>query len=144
MRTTKKRSVAYAATAATLALALAACGSGGDGGDGDKPSADDIGTVGAMEDFAVGTTFKATEPVTFGLMYRDHPNYPLKDDWDILTKLKENQNVEFEIQTAPLSDWQQAQAIAIGAGNAPDIISVTYHGQDSAFVAGGAILPVSD
>jgi putative aldouronate transport system substrate-binding protein len=144
MRTTKKRSVAYAATAATLALALAACGSGGDGGDGDKPSADDIGTVGAMEDFAVGTTFKATEPVTFGLMYRDHPNYPLKDDWDILTKFKENQNVSFDITSRPLSDWDQAKSVAIGAGNAPDIISVTHPGQEVQFVAGGAILPVSD
>ncbi|WP_136518067.1 MULTISPECIES: ABC transporter substrate-binding protein [Cellulomonas] len=144
MRTTRKRSVAFAATATTLALALAACSGGGSGGDEATADASELGQVGAMEDYDVGTTFKATEPVTFGLMYRDHPNYPLKDDWDILTKLKENQNVEFDIQTAPLSDWQQAQSIAIGAGNAPDIISVTYPGQEVPFVAGGAILPVSD
>ncbi|MBO0920135.1 extracellular solute-binding protein [Cellulomonas sp. zg-ZUI222] len=144
MRTTKKRPLALAATAATLALALAACSGGTDEETAQTPEVSDLGQVGAMEDYEVGTTFKATEPVSFGLMYRDHPNYPLKDDWDILTKLKENQNVEFEIQTAPLSDWQQAQSIAIGAGNAPDIISVTYPGQESAFVAGGAILPVSD
>jgi len=145
MRTTRKRSVAVAATTMTLALALAACSGGSDDADA-EPTADasELGQVGAMEDFEVGTTFKATEPVSFGLMYRDHPNYPLKDDWDILTKLQENQNVEFEIQTAPLSDWQQAQSIAIGAGNAPDIISVTYPGQESPFVAGGAILAVSD
>ncbi len=144
MRTTKKRSVAYAATAATLALALAACSGGSDDGDGDTPDVSELGQVGAMEDYGVGTTFKATEPLSFGLMYRDHPNYPLKDDWDILTKLTENQNVSFDIQSAPLSDWQQAQSIAIGAGNAPEIISVTYPGQEVAFVAGGAILPVSD
>ncbi|QGQ18354.1 extracellular solute-binding protein [Cellulomonas sp. JZ18] len=144
MRTTKKRSVALATTATTLVLALAACSGGGSGGDEATADESELGQVGAMEDYDVGTTFKATEPVTFGLMYRDHPNYPLKDDWDILTKLKENQNVEFDIQTAPLSDWQQAQSIAIGAGNAPDIISVTYPGQEVPFVAGGAILPVSD
>ena len=40
-------------------------------------------SVGAMEDFEVGTTFKATEPVDFSLMYRDHPNYPVKEDWSI-------------------------------------------------------------
>ncbi|MBD7917923.1 extracellular solute-binding protein [Cellulomonas sp. Sa3CUA2] len=144
MRTTKKRPLALAATAATLALALAACSGGTDDDAAETPEASELGQVGAMEDFEVGTTFKATEPVEFGLMYRDHPNYPIKDDWDILTKFKENQNVTFDIQTAPLSDWQQAQSIAIGAGNAKDIISVTYPGQESAFVAGGAILPVSD
>lgn len=143
MRTTKKRPLALAATAATLALALAACSGGGDDA-AETPEASELGQVGAMADYEVGTTFKATEPVTFGLMYRDHPNYPLKDDWDILTKLQENQNVAFDIQTAPMSDWQQAQSIAIGAGNAPDIISVTYPGQEAPFVAGGAILPVSD
>ncbi|GIG40222.1 ABC transporter substrate-binding protein [Cellulomonas phragmiteti] len=143
MRTTKRRPLATAVTAASLALALAAC-SGGSSDGGDAPEAGELGQVGAMEDYGVGTTFVATEPVSFGLMYRDHPNYPIKDDWDILTKLEENQKVTFDIQTAPLSDWQQAQSIAIGAGNAPDIISVTYPGQESAFVAGGAILPVSD
>lgn len=142
MRTTKKRPVVLAATAATLALALAACSGGSD--DGGTPDADDIGQVGAMEDYAVGTTFKATEPVSFGLMYRDHPNYPLKEDWDILQKFEENQNVSFDIQSRPLSDWDQAKSVALGAGNAPDIISVTYPGQEVQFVAGGAILPVSD
>ena len=144
MRTTKKRPLALAATAATLALALAACSGGTDDEAAKTPEASDLGQVGAMEDYGVGTTFVATEPVSFGLMYRDHPNYPIKDDWDILKKFEENQNVTFDIQTAPLSDWQQAQSIAIGAGNAKDIISVTYPGQESAFVAGGAILPVSD
>ena len=146
MRTTKKRPLALAATAATLALALAACsgGSDGDGDGGGTPAADDLGQVGAMEGYDVGTTFTASEPVTFGLLYRDHPNYPLKDDWDILTKFEENQNVSFDIQSAPLSDWDQAKSIAIGAGNAPEIISVTYPGQEVPFVAGGAILPVSD
>jgi putative aldouronate transport system substrate-binding protein len=143
MRTTKKRPLALAATAATLALALTAC-SGGSDEAAETPEASELGQVGAMEDYDVGTTFVATEPVSFGLMYRDHPNYPLKNDWDILTKLEENQKVTFDIQTAPLSDWQQAQSIAIGAGNAPDIISVTYPGQEVPFVAGGAILPVSD
>ena len=36
----------------------------------------------------VGDTFVATEPIELSLLYRDHPNYPLKDDWDILKKLE--------------------------------------------------------
>jgi len=144
MRTTKKRPLAIAATAATLALALAACSGGSDDDAAETPEVGELGQVGAMADYEVGTTFKATEPVTFGLLYRDHPNYPLKDDWRILTALEENQNVSFDIQSAPLSDWDQAKSIAIGAGNAPEIVSVTYPGQEVQFVAGGAILPVSD
>src|SRR5699024_7128891 len=88
---------------------------------------------------------KATEPVEFSLFYRDHPNYPLQDDWLILEALEENQNVSFDIVSAPLSDWDQRKATVIGAGtDVPEIISVTYPGQEVSFIAGGAILPVSD
>ncbi|MBN8882484.1 MAG: extracellular solute-binding protein, partial [Salana multivorans] len=44
----------------------------------------------------------------------------------------------------PLSDWDQKKALLISAGDAPDIISVTYPGQETQFVSGGALLPVSD
>lgn len=138
MRTTRK--YATTATAAALVLALAACSGGGD----DAPDTDEIGDVGAMADYGVGTTFRATEPVEIGLLYRDHPNYPLQEDWDILTKLEENQNVTFDIVSAPLAEWDQRKGLLIGAGDAPDVISVTYPGQEVQFVAGGAILPVSD
>ena len=97
-----------------------------------------------MEDYGVGTTFQATEPVEFGLFYRDHPNYPLQDDWLILDEFAENQNVTFDIVAAPLSEWDQRKSLVIGAGDAPDIISVTYPGQEVSFVAGGAVLAASD
>jgi len=145
MFTTRRRGAAATASVAALALTLAACGGGGDGDDTPEGEAPAIsGTTGAMEDYGIGTTFRATEPVTFGLLYRDHPNYPLKQDWMILEALEENQNVTFDIVSAPLSDWDQRKGLLIGAGDAPDIISVTYPGQEVQFVAGGAILPVSD
>lgn len=130
-------------------LLLTACGSDepGDEGGNDEPTAADFEghDTGAMADYGIGTTFKATEPVEFSLFYRDHPNYPLQDDWLILEALEENQNVSFDIVSAPLSDWDQRKATVIGAGtDVPEIISVTYPGQEVSFIAGGAILPVSD
>ncbi|WNB86063.1 extracellular solute-binding protein [Cellulomonas sp. ATA003] len=147
MRTHTRR-VLGGITAGTLALTLAACG-GSDEGEGEGDGTVDAAAlednmVGAMEDYSAGDTFVATEPVEFGLLYRDHPNYPLQDDWPMLQKLEENQNVTFDITTAPLSDWEQRRSLLIGAGDAPCIIPVTYAGQENQFVSSGAILPVSD
>ncbi|QAY69868.1 extracellular solute-binding protein [Xylanimonas protaetiae] len=149
-----RRSSAAVATVATLALALTACSSGGDNDaaandtPAASPSAEELikpeQSVGAMEDFKVGTTFKATEPVDFSLMYRDHPNYPVKEDWEFFTALKANQNVSFTRTDIPLSDWDNKRALLFGAGDFPDITSVMYPGQESQFVASGALLPVSD
>ena len=147
MRTTRKR-VGAAASVAVLALTLtAACSS--DGGTADEPSASSSGIpdaqrVGAMEDFAVDTEFVATEPVTFSVLYRDHPNYPLNEDWLFFSQLAEKNKVEFDITSAPLSDWDAKKSLIISSGDAPDLIPVTYSGQETQFVSGGALLPISD
>lgn len=152
MALTRTRMTGVAALAAT-ALVLTACSSGGDGdegGSGTDPSADGSVTideehsVGAMDSFDVGTTFEATEPVNFSLLYRDHPNYPVQEDWSVFEQLEQNQNVTFDLTTVPLADWDQKKALLISAGDAPQIISVTYPGQETQFVSGGALLPVSD
>jgi len=143
-RRRSRRLFAAVATVAAGALALTACGPGDSqqtDGDFDFSGKE----VGAMSDYGLDTTFVATEPVEFSLFYRDHPNYPIEDDWRILTALDEFQNVSFDIVSAPLSDWDQRKATVIGAGtDVPQIISVTYPGQEVQFVAGGAILAVSD
>lgn len=142
---TRHTALAISGTA-ILALGLSACsGSTGDtgGADGDATIGDDQ-AVGAMEDFGVGDTFEATEPVTFGLMYRDHPNYPVQDDWSILSRLDEDHGVTFDMQTIPLSDWQQKRSLLISSGDAADIIPSTYVADVQSLTAGGALLPVSD
>lgn len=127
------------------ALVLTGCGASDDGGAAEGGEFDFTGKdVGAMEDYGVGDTFTATEPVEFGLFYRDHPNYPIDDNWLLFEELEANQNVTFDIVSAPLSEWDQRKSLVIGAGDAPDIVSVTYPGQEVSFVAGGAILPASD
>jgi putative aldouronate transport system substrate-binding protein len=147
MRKTRIPAAALA-TATTLALVLTACSGNG----GEDPEAEDGGavaidaehSVGAMEEFEAGTTFKATEPVDFSLMYRDHPNYPVKEDWSIFENLEANQNVTFTRTDVPLADWDNKKSLLIGAGDASELIPVTYPGQEVQFVSGGAILPVSD
>ncbi|GAA3076136.1 extracellular solute-binding protein [Actinocorallia glomerata] len=97
-----------------------------------------------MESFEVGDTFVATEPVDFSLLYRDHPEYPMRSDWAFFEHLEENNNVTLSPENAPLSDWNERVSLVIGAGDAPDFIPVMYSGGETQYVGGGALLPVSD
>lgn len=145
MRITR-HTFAGAAGLAAAALVLSACSgpaaedAAGDGG----ATIADAQSVGAMEDFEAGVTFAATEPVEFSLMYRDHPNYPVKDDWSIFRHLEDDQNVTFSRTDIPMADFDQKKSLLIGSGEATDIISSTYAGSETQFVSGGALLPVSD
>jgi putative aldouronate transport system substrate-binding protein len=141
MRITRRKAVAATAVAA-LALTLTACSSGGDDDGAPVDMADKM--VGAMEDYGVGTSFKATEPIELGLMYRDHPNYPLKDDWSVLKHLEEDRNVTFDIQSVPLADFEQKRSLLISSGDAADLIPSTYAADVETLTSGGALLPVSD
>ncbi|MFS0714937.1 sugar ABC transporter substrate-binding protein [Microbacterium sp. 2P01SA-2] len=131
---------------AAAAVVLAACSGPttedavGDGG----ATIGEAQSVGAMDDFEAGVTFVATEPVDFSLMYRDHPNYPVKDDWSLFQHLKDDHNVSFSRTDIPMADFDQKKSLLIGSGEATDIISSTYAGSETQFVSGGAILPVSD
>ena len=149
MKSTRTRAALAAVTLTSLTLGLAACGSGGDddSGDGEAGGAVTIDaehSVGAMDDFAVGTDFKATEPVNFSLMYRDMPDYPVKDDWSVFKHLEEDRGVTFDRTDIPLADWDQKKSLLIGSGEAADLMPVSYAGSETQFVSGGAILPVSD
>ena len=83
--------------------------------------------VGAMADYGVGDQFKATEPLSFSILYNNHPNYPLKDDWLFWSELTKRTNVKLEPVAVPLSDYEQKRSLLIGAGDAPLIIPKTYH-----------------
>ncbi|MEV3939201.1 sugar ABC transporter substrate-binding protein [Glycomyces sp. NPDC049804] len=140
-----RRTLVGLAGLAAAEVALAGCTDGPSGdGAGDEPiTIDDAHAVGAMDDYAVGTTFKATEPVEFSLMYRDHTNYPVQDDWSVFRHFKDDHNVTFNRTDIPMADFEQKRSLLIGSGEASDIISVTYGGSETQFITGGAILPVS-
>jgi putative aldouronate transport system substrate-binding protein len=98
----------------------------------------------AVEDYKVGSTFKASEPLNFSVLYSDHPNYPLKKDWLLFEEIQKRTNVTLDPTIVPMSDYEQKRSLLISSGDAPYIIPKTYPGQESAFVSSGAILPVSD
>lgn len=153
---THRKSAAILGAAAALALVLSACGGSGDSpstgsgegtgtGAGAGSGAPGVeNTAGSMTDYAAGTTFKATEPLDFTMLFSDHPNYPSKTDWLLWTEIAARTNVTLDPTLVPLSDYEQKRSLLIGAGEAPYIIAKTYPGQEDAFVASGAILPVSD
>lgn len=135
-----RKRVAAAGAILALVASLTAC-SGGEDSEGpvDLTGKD----VGAMEDYAAGVQFKATEPIDLSILYSDHPNYPIQDDWLLWSEITERTNVTLEPTVVPMSDYEQKRSLLIGAGNAPLIIPKTYPGQEEPFVASGAILPVS-
>ncbi|MDG4832777.1 extracellular solute-binding protein [Solwaraspora sp. WMMD1047] len=137
-----RRSWRHAAAAAAVLLALTGVTACGD----DSSDSEDLSEnrVGAMENYAAGTQFKATEPLSFSVLYNNHPNYPLNEDWLFWTELKSRTNVSLEKVAVPLSDYNQKRSLLIGAGDAPLLIPKTYPPDVQAYVASGAILPVSD
>lgn len=104
----------------------------------------EIQDKGAMETYAVGDTFKATEPFYLSILYSDQPAYPYKQDWMLFAKIKEMTNVTLKPTIVPMSDYSQKRSLLISSGDAPLVIPKTYPGEESAFVASGAILPISD
>jgi putative aldouronate transport system substrate-binding protein len=122
------------------ALGLSACS----GGSGDDTADTSKNRTGAMDNHAVGTQFKATEPLSFSVLYNDPPGYPYKKDWLLWKAMTERTNVTLQPTVVPLSDYEQKRSLLVSAGDAPLIIPKTYPGQESAYVSSGAILPVSD
>jgi putative aldouronate transport system substrate-binding protein len=131
-----------AGAGASAALALVGCGSsGGNSGSGQNLSGNEAG---AMKNYGVGDQFKATTPLTFSIMVLSNPAYPYNAKWPFWSDLKQRTNVSFNSTVVPLTDYDTKRGVLINAGNAPMIIPKTYPGEESQYVAGGAILPVSD
>ncbi|MET9832253.1 extracellular solute-binding protein [Streptomyces sp. NPDC006385] len=117
-------------------------GCGGDDGGGGK----DLSKKrhGAMKNYRVGDQFKAAEPLSFSVLYNNHPGYPLKNGWLFWKELTRRTGVTLKPTAVPLSDYEKKRSLLIGAGDAPLIIPKTYHPSEAAFVSSGAILPVSE
>jgi putative aldouronate transport system substrate-binding protein len=133
-----RRQVLAAAGAASLGLA--GCSSGGstktDNLSGNRDA--------AMDKFGVGDQFKATAPVNFPIMLLSSATYPYKADWMFWSELQKRTNVTLTPTVVPGSDYNQKRDVMVSSGQAPMIIPKTYHPDEEKYIAGGAILPVSD
>src|SRR5690242_15509850 len=128
------------AAAGAASLAAAGCSSGG------SSKTDNLSgnRSGAMDKFGVGDQFKATAPQNFSIMMLSNASYPYKADWPFLTELTKRTNVTLQATVIPGSDYNQKRSVMVSSGQAPMIIPKTYHPDEEQYIAGGAILPVSD
>ena len=120
-------------------MALSSCGS-------DAEEEVDLASqnVGAMEDYAADTQFKASEPFTVSMLWTDWPEVPVEDSWRIFEHIKELTDVEITLTHIPFSDATEKRSLLISAGDAPTLIPLVYTGEDSPFVSSGAVVPMSD
>ncbi|MFB9447030.1 extracellular solute-binding protein [Dactylosporangium vinaceum] len=138
-----RRAVLGAAGAAAFTT-LAGCS--GDDGETDNTKAQDYSAnrEGAMDSYAVGQQFKASAPLTFPIMMLSNAGYPYKEDWLFFKELTKRTNVTLQSTVVPGSDYNQKRSVLVSSGSAPTIIPKTYHPDEEAYIAGGAILAVSD
>ncbi len=99
---------------------------------------------GAMEDFAEGVQFRATEPLDVDLLFCNWPEYSVQSSWTFLDDIAERTNVTVDMQVAPFSDFPARRSLLLGAGDAPMLIPLSYPGDETPFVASGAVLPISE
>jgi len=154
-----KKSLLFMAVALTIGILLIGCsdsaetdGNGnsnaednnGENDNGNNDNGNNDEASGSNGDFQVGDQFKADEKLTVSLLYSDHPNYPVDEDWLLFEEIEKRTNVELDLTVVPMSDYTEKRSLLVSSGKAPLIIPKTYPGEETPFVASGTILPISD
>ena len=151
MKTTKLAKVTCVGLAISMLSTLAACnGAGGESSEVTTiPSQIETTTAQTEEDlpydYGYGVTFHADEPVTYTMFFSDASWYPMVDTWKtegVFKQIQDRTNVTLDIKSYDSGDYMENITLDINAGNAAYIIPKIY--DDSAFVDGGAIVPISD
>lgn len=130
-------------TGVAIGSALLLAGCNGNDQASDEEVDDNIGTVGSMENFEAGDTFVATEPLELEIFYRDYPDYPYNPEWLLFEVLEEEHNVSFDVTSVPLSDWDERLSITMATGDLPDYSTDIHVGDETDYIAGGQLLPIS-
>lgn len=137
----KKRALTLT-IAAAMALSLTGCG-------GEKTASKDTPTLSAEEadqdlDYQYGAdvTFHSDEPVEYSMMFSDHENYPMKEDWRLWSYIEEKTNVKFKLTTVARTDYNQKVTAAVSSGSAPYIVPKIY--DSKAYEDSGQVVAVSD
>ena len=95
--------------------------------------------------YGLGKTFHADQPVTYTMFFSDASWYPMVETWEtegIFKDIQDRTNVKLELKSYDSGDYMDQVTLDIQAGNAAYIIPKIY--DDSKFVDGGAIVPISD
>lgn len=150
MKTTTLKKASCVGLAISMLSGLAACTGAGDETSEATTIPDQIETTVSPDGdlpytFGLGETFHADQPVTYTMFFSDASWYPMIDTWKtegVFKKIEELTNVTLDIKAYDSSDYMDQITLDINAGNAAYIIPKIY--DDSAFVDGGAIVPISD
>lgn len=133
---------------ASMLVLTTACSSGNNGASGNNTPAANTGTntpgTADAADYTFGEdqTFHSNEPITYSMMFSDHENYPYNKDWRLWSAIQEKTNVTFDLSITARTEYENQKSLLVNSGDAPYIIPKTY--DESAFVATGQIVPVSD
>lgn len=137
-----KKKIAALTLSLIMAGSLAACG-GSDSKSGGEPTLSSSEADKDLDyEYGEDTTFHSEEPVTYSVMFSDHENYPLKNDWRLWSYIKEKANVEFDLTTVARTDYNDKVTAAVNSGSAPYIIPKIY--DSKAFEDSGQVVAVSD
>lgn len=96
-------------------------------------------------EFGLGKTFHSDEKVTYSMFFSDASWYAMQDTWKtegVFKKIEDLTNVHLDIISYDSGDYNKNVNLSIAAGDAAYIIPKTY--DESPYVDGGAIVPVSD
>ena len=146
MRNLFKSLIALLFVSTMLLLTMTAC-TPADEATGEVPGAPGgAGWVGAMENFQVGDTFRATVPINVSVLYRELPAHLWSPDQLFNTLIQEVTNVDVTTGTVAvlIDDFHTQRQLLIASGQAPDIMPVMYAQYVAQFVPGGQMLPVSE
>ena len=149
MKTTKLTKVASVGLAISMLSGLAAC-NGGAGKTSEITTLPSQIETSASEEqvpytYGLGKTFKADKPVTYTMFFSDASWYPYVETWKtegIFKEIEKRTNVTLDLKSYDSNDYMDQITLDIQAGNAAYIIPKIY--DDSKFVDGGAIVPISD
>lgn len=150
MKTTTLKKVTCVGLAVSMLSGLAACKGSTDESTEATTIPSQIETTAATEEdlpytYGLDKTFHADEPVTYTMFFSDASWYPMVDTWKtegLFKTIEDMTNVKLDIKSYDSNDYMDQVTLDINAGNAAYIIPKIY--DDSAFVDGGAIVPISD
>ena len=125
------------ASATAIGLTLAGCSPT------DQVDVSDA-TDGAMKPFKAGDAFTATQPIALTMLFSDNPAYAYDSDWLFWSELTSRTAASLDPTIVPASDYPQKRSLVVSSGDAPDLIAKVYPGEESAYVASGAVLAVSE
>ncbi|MDD3277285.1 MAG: extracellular solute-binding protein [Lachnospiraceae bacterium] len=143
-----KKKVVALTLSLVMAASMAACGgssnssSKADSGSSDSASASTVEDGDLDYEYGADTTFHSDEPVTYSMMFSDHENYPMQENWRLWSAISEKSNVSFDLTSVARTDYGDKVTATVNSGSAPYIIPKIY--DSTPYEDSGQVVAISD